>query len=103
MAKKSNQWNPKYELLPIVDKYNLASIKKIGYKEIDGKCIKPQGAQADDKEDEHEVVPKEAQEGMNVVAPQVPNPIALATPSLDQIISFLGQLQLSISKLQQNF
>ena len=100
MSKKFSQWNPKYELLFIVIKYNLASIGKMGYKEIDDKQVKPRGAHVDDDEDEHEAAPKEAQEKVNTTALKVPKP---ATTSLDQILGVLGQMQLRISQLQQNF
>ena len=35
-----SQWNPKYKLIPLGVKYDLASISKMGYHKVNGEWIK---------------------------------------------------------------
>ena len=53
-AKSSQLLQPKYELILIIVTYNLASIAKMGYKDIDnnGIFVKVRGAQEEDDEGE---------------------------------------------------
>ena len=83
MRKKRKQelLQPKYELIQIAVTYNLASIAKMGYKDIDnnGIFVKVCGAQKEDDKGEEE---EPAQD--------------LAAPSFGQVMDVLGELQLSI-------
>ena len=83
-AKSSQLLQPKYELILIAVTYNLASIAKMGYKDIDNNeiFVKVCGAQEeDDKGEEGE--PTQDQ----------------AASSLGQIMDVLGEIQLSIGQI----
>ena len=83
MANKLSQWNPKYELFFIAIKYNLWSIGKMGYKEVDRKWDKARGAHGDDNDDENEPTPADAPDEGHTVAPLVPNSVIPVVTSLD--------------------
>ena len=76
IARRMSRWNPRYELIKLGVKYDLASVSKMGYHKVNGVWIKKnQPAEASQEQ------PTEAA------------PLGL---SLEDVMTALGQLQLQM-------
>ena len=87
-AKSLGILHPKYEMIPIVVTYNLASIAKIRYKDKDNNEIFVKVWGAHDEDDKGEK------------GEQAQDP---ATPTLGQIMDVLGEIQLDIGHFNSRF
>ena len=69
-----SRWNPRYELIKLGVKYDLASISKMGYHKVNGVWIKKNQPTEASQEQQTEAAP--------------------SGPSLEDVMTALGQLQL---------
>ena len=71
-----SRWNPRYELIKLGVKYDLASVSKMGYHKVNGVWIKKnQPAKASQEQ---------------------PTKVAPSGPSLEGVMTALGQLQMQM-------
>ena len=74
IARRMSRWNPRYELIKLGVKYDLASVSKMGYHKVNGVWIKKnQLAEASQEQ---------------------PTEAAPSGPSLEDVMTALGQLQM---------
>ena len=76
IAHRMSRWNPRYELIKLGVKYDLASVSKMGYHKVNGVWIKKNQ-------------PAEASQ-------EQPTEAAPLSPSLEDVMTTLGQLQIQM-------